>query len=70
MSRKLVDMPTEVVRRGAAAHALPMPKAKAAQQGGPSPQSLGVTGDGVTPLTPVAGEATAGGSAQSEDLEA
>ena len=45
-------------------------KAKAAQQGGPSPQSLGVTGDGVTPLPPVAGEVTAGGSAQPEDLEA
>ena len=31
---------------------------RAAQQGGPSPQSLVVTGDGVTPLTPVAGEVT------------
>ena len=45
-------------------------KAKAAQQGGPSPQSLVVTGDGVTPLTSVAGEVTAGGSAQPEDPEA
>ena len=47
-------------------------KAKAAQQGGPPPQPLGVTGDGVTPLTPVAGlyAPTRGGSAQPEDLEA
>ena len=45
-------------------------KAKAAQEGGPSPQSPGVTEDGVTPLTPVAGEATAGGAAQPEDAEA
>ena len=45
-------------------------KAKVAQQGGPSPQSLVVTGDGVTPLTFVAGEVTAGGSAQPEDPEA
>ena len=36
-------------------------KAKAARQGGPS---LVVAGDGVTPLTAVAGEVTAGGSAQ------
>ena len=42
-------------------------KAKAAQEGGPSPQPLGVTEDGVTPLAPVAGEAAAGGSAQPED---
>ena len=33
--------------------------AKAALQGGPSPQSLVVAGDGGTPLTSVAGEATA-----------
>ena len=39
-------------------------KAKAAQQGGPSPQPLDATGDGATPLTPAAGEATAGGPAQ------
>ena len=45
-------------------------KAKVAQQGGPSPQSLVVTEDGVTPLTSVAGEVTAGGSAQPEDPEA
>ena len=47
-------------------------KAKVAQEGGPSPQSLaiGVTEDGVTPLTPVAGEAAAGGPAQPEDPEA
>ena len=45
-------------------------KAKAAQQGGPSPQSLNVTGDGVTPLTPVAGEVMTGGSAQPKDPEA
>ena len=45
-------------------------KAKAAQQGGPSPQPLDVTGDGVTPLTSAAGEVTAGGSAQPEDPEA
>ena len=45
-------------------------KAKTAQQGGPSPQSLHVTGDGGTPLTPVPGEVTAGGSAQPVDPEA
>ena len=45
-------------------------KAKVAQQGGSSPQSLGVTGEGVTPLTPVSGEVAAGGSAQLEDPEA
>ena len=32
-----------------------------AEEGGPSSQSLGVTEDCVTPLTPVAGEAAAGG---------
>ena len=104
-SRELADMPTEVVLRGAATHALvsgvsfvdaklkvdrepiramaaeavkrrnckhadARAKAKAAQQKGPSPQSLDVTGDGVTPLTPVAGEVTAGGSAEPEDQEA
>ena len=42
-------------------------KAKAAQEGGPSPQPLVVTEDGIAPATPVAGEATAGGSAQPED---
>ena len=45
-------------------------KAKVSQQGGPSPQPLVVTGDGVTPLTPVSGEVAAGGSAQPEDPEA
>ena len=35
-------------------------KAKAAQQGGPSPQSQGVAGDGVTPLPPRAGEVRLG----------
>ena len=45
-------------------------EAEIRQQGGPSPQSLNVTGDGVTPLTPVAGEAIAGGPAQPEDPEA
>ena len=45
-------------------------KEKAAQQGGPSPQSLDVAGDGVTPLTSVAGEVTPGGSAKPEDPEA
>ena len=45
-------------------------KAKAAQQGSPSPQSLDVTGDGDTPLTPVAGEVAAGGLAEPEDSEA
>ena len=35
-------------------------KSKAAQGGPPSPQSLVMTEDGVTPLTPVAGEAAAG----------
>ena len=46
-------------------------KAKAAREGVPSPQSLDVTGDGATPLTPVAGEVTAGGAAaaQPEDPE-
>ena len=38
-------------------------KARAAREGAPPPQSLDVTGDGVTPLTPVAGEVTAGESA-------
>ena len=94
-SRELadLDMPTEVILRGAATHALvsglsfvdaklkadrepiramaaeaakckradARAKAKAAQQGGPSPQSLNVTGDGVTPLTPVSGGVMAGG---------
>ena len=101
-TRELTDMPTEVILRGAATHALASglscvdaqlkvdrgqiramaaeaakckradacAKAKAAQQGGPSPQSLNVTGDGVTPLTPAAGEVMAGGSAQPEDPEA
>ena len=41
-------------------------KAKAAREGGPSPQSLDVTGDGVTPLTPVADEVTAGESAAAQ----
>ena len=45
-------------------------KAKEARQGGPSPQPLVVAGDGVTPLTSVAGEVAAGGSAQPEDPEA
>ena len=49
-------------------------KAKAARQGGPSPQPPDVTGDGATPLTPVAGdhEVTAGEPAQPdhEDPEA
>ena len=45
-------------------------KLKAAQEGPPSPQPLVVTEDGVAPLTPVAGEAAAGGPAQLEDLEA
>ena len=45
-------------------------KAKAAQQGGLSPQSLVVTEDGVAPLTSGAGEVTAGGLAQLEDPEA
>jgi hypothetical protein len=45
-------------------------KAKAAQEGAPSPQSLVTTEDGVTPLTPVAGEAAAGGPAQHKDPEA
>ena len=95
-------MPTEVILRGAATHALvsglgfvdaklkvdrelirtmaaeaakckradARAKAKAARQGGPSPQSLDVTGDGVAPLTPAAGEVTAGGPAQPDDPEA
>ena len=45
-------------------------KSKVAQEGPPSPQSPVVTEGGVTPLTPVAGEAAAGGSAQLEDPEA
>ena len=45
-------------------------QAKAAQQGGLSPQSPGVTGVGVSPLTSGADEVTAGGSAQLEDPEA
>ena len=45
-------------------------KAKVAQEGGSSPQSLGVTEDVVTPLTPVAGEAAARGAAQPEEPEA
>ena len=45
-------------------------QAKAAQQGGPSPQPPGVAGVGVAPITPGAGEATAGGPAQLEDPEA
>ena len=45
-------------------------KAKVAQQGGPSPQSLVVIGDGNAPLTPVAGEVAAGGSAEPEDSAA
>ena len=45
-------------------------KAKVAEEGGPSPQPLGVAEDGVTPLTPVAGEAAAGGPAQHKDPEA
>ena len=47
-------------------------KAKAAHQGGLSPQSPGVAGVGVAPLTSGAGEVTAGGpaAAQLEDPEA
>ena len=45
-------------------------KAKAAQQGGPSPQPPGVAGVGVAPLTSGAGEVTAGGLAQLEDPDA
>ena len=45
-------------------------QAKAAQQGGLSPQSPGVAGVGVSPLTSGAGEVTARGPAQLEDPEA
>ena len=45
-------------------------KSKATQGPPPSPRSLVVTEDGVTPLTPVAGEAAAGGPAQHKDPEA
>ena len=45
-------------------------ESKAAQGGPPSPRSLVVTEDGGTPLTPVAGEAAAGGPAQHKDPEA
>ena len=57
----------EPIRAMAAADA--RAKAEVAQQGGPSPQPLAVTGDGVTPLTSVPGEVSAGGSAQPEDPE-
>ena len=53
-------------RKGADARA----KAKAAQQSGPSPQSLVVTGDGDAPLTHVAGGVVAGGSVEPEDSAA
>ena len=45
-------------------------QAKAAQEGAPSPQPLVVTEDGAAPLTPVAGEAAAGGSAQPKGPDA
>ena len=60
-------MPAEARKcKRADAHA----EVEVAQQGGSSPQSLVVTGDGAAPLTSVAGEAAAGGAAQPEDPEA